>query len=261
MKKLAFALGSGGSRGVAHIGFLQAMQENGIKPDLITGSSMGAVVGSCYAAGISVEEMKEIVFELKALDILDISGNILKNQALFKSKKMRAKLGEHLGKKTFEELQIPFGCVAVDLVTGKTAEFTEKHVVADCVQASSSIPGVFRPVKIDSMTLVDGGVRNRLPIKLARKMGADVVVAVDVLGELRISDKPLNLITVVLRTVDIYDSQITEMKLKKCKPDLLIRPDMGDMSQYKVKNFDIAFDAGYKAGLENADKIKELTEN
>ena len=103
MKKLGFALGSGGSRGVAHIGFLQAMQENGIEPDCIAGSSMGSVVGACYAAGMSVEEMKNVVFELKALDILDISGNVLKNQALFKSKKMRAKLGEYLGEKTFEE--------------------------------------------------------------------------------------------------------------------------------------------------------------
>ena len=107
MKKLGFALGSGGSRGVAHIGFLQAMQENGIEPDCIAGSSMGSVVGACYAAGMSVEEMKNVVFELKALDILDISGNVLKNQALFKSKKMRAKLGEYLGEKTFEELNIP----------------------------------------------------------------------------------------------------------------------------------------------------------
>lgn len=258
MKKLGFALGSGGSRGVAHIGFLQAMQENGIKPDCIAGSSMGSVVGACYAAGMSVEEMKNVVFELKALDILDISGNVLKNQALFKSKKMRAKLGEYLGEKTFEELNIPYGCVSVDLVTGQTVEFTEKYAVADCVQASSSIPGVFRPVKLDGMVLVDGGVRNRLPVKLVKKMGAEAVVAVDVLGELRRADKPLNIITVILRTVDIYDSQITEMKLKKDKPDLLIRPDMGDMSQYKVKNFEVAFDAGYKAGMENADKIKEL---
>ncbi len=258
MKKLGFALGSGGSRGVAHIGFLQAMQENGIEPDCIAGSSMGSVVGACYAAGMSVEEMKNVVFELKALDILDISGNVLKNQALFKSKKMRAKLGEYLGEKTFEELNIPYGCVSVDLVTGQTVEFTEKYAVADCVQASSSIPGVFRPVKLDGMVLVDGGVRNRLPVKLVKKMGAEVVVAVDVLGELRRADKPLNIITVILRTVDIYDSQITEMKLKKDKPDLLIRPDMGDMSQYKVKNFEVAFDAGYKSGMENADKIKEL---
>ena len=258
MKKLGFALGSGGSRGVAHIGFLQAMHENGIEPDCIAGSPMGSVVGACYAAGMSVEEMKNVVFELKALDILDISGNVLKNQALFKSKKMRAKLGEYLGEKTFEELNIPYGCVSVDLVTGQTVEFTEKYAVADCVQASSSIPGVFRPVKLDGMVLVDGGVRNRLPVKLVKKMGADAVVAVDVLGELRRADKPLNIITVILRMVDIYDSQITEMKLKKDKPDLLIRPDMGDMSQYKVKNFEVAFDAGYKAGMENADKIKEL---
>ena len=261
MKKLGFALGSGGSRGVAHIGFLQAMEESGIRPDFISGSSMGSVVGSCYAAGMSVKEMKEAVFDLKALDILDLSGNVLKNQAIFKSKKMRAKLGEYLGEKTFEELKIPFSCVAVDLITGDKVVFDGKHVVADCVQASSSIPGIFKPLKTEGKLLVDGGLRERLPIDEVRALGADVVVAVDVLGELRCAERPFNLFTVITRMVDIYDAGMTELKLKEQKPDFLLRPDMGDMSQYKIKNLERAFDAGYTVGKENAEKIKKSLES
>ena len=260
MKKLGFALGSGGSRGVAHIGFLQAMEESGIKPDYISGSSMGSVVGACYASGMSAEEMKGVVFELKALDILDVSGNVLKNQALFKSKKMRAKLGDYLGETKFEELKIPFSCVAVDLITGEQVVFDKEYAVADCVQASSSIPGVFKPVKLGEYMLVDGGLRTRLPIDEVRAMGAEVVVAVDVLGELRRVEKPFSLFSVMFRTVDIYDTGMTNLKLKEQKPDLLLRPDMGDMSQYKIKNLDMAFDAGYAIGMENAEKIKALIE-
>lgn len=258
--KLGFALGSGGSRGVAHIGFLQAMEEIGVKPDFISGSSMGSVVGACYAAGMSVEEMKNAVFELKALDILDLSGNALRNQALFKSKKMRAQLDLYLGEKTFEDLKIPFSCVAVDLVDGEEAVFDKDRLVAECVQASSSIPGVFRPVKMDDKLLVDGGLRNRLPIAAVKKMGADKVVAVDVLGQLRRVEKPFNIFSVMFRMVDIYDTQITELKLKENPPDVLVVPDMGDMSQYKIKDLEKAFEAGYAAGMANADKIKALLE-
>ena len=261
MKKLGFALGSGGSRGVAHVGFLQAMEENGIKPDCISGSSMGAVVGACYASGMRAEEMKKAAFALKALDILDLSGNALKNQALFKSKNMRAKLGEYLGEKTFADLKIPFSCVSVDLNTGEEVVFDKEYAVADCVQASSSIPGVFKPVKLAGHVLADGGLKTRLPIDEVRALGAEVVVAVDVLGELRRAEKPFNLFTVLFRMADIYDAGITALKLKEQKPDLLIRPDMGDMSQYRIKELETAYNAGYAAGTEHADRIKELLES
>lgn len=257
-KKLGFALGAGGSRGIAHIGFLKAMEEEGIKPYCISGSSMGAVVGSCYCAGMTPDEMKEVAFSLKKLDLLDLSSNVLKNQALFKGKKMLGKIEEQLGDKKFEDLNIPYACMAVDLITGKEITLFKDYRVADCVAASASIPGVFKPVELDDMLLVDGGVRNRLPIKAARKLGAECIVTVDVLGSLREEDKPLNLVSVMFRTVDIYDSGVTELKLKKYKPDLLIRPEMGNISQYKFANYDISYQSGYDAGKENADKIREL---
>lgn len=260
-KKLGFALGAGGSRGIAHIGFLQAMEENGITPDFVAGSSMGSVVGGCYAAGMTPAEMKEAVFKLKKLDIMDLSANSIKNQAVFKSQKMHKKIEQYVGDKTFNDLEKPFACVAVDLYTGNAVTLDGDKNVAECIAASSSIPVVFKPVKIDNYLLVDGGLRDRLPIKIVKKMGADVVVAVDVLGSLREETKPFNIMTVLFRTIDIYDAGLTEMKLKRHKPDLLIRPEMGNISQYKFNRFQEAYDAGYTAGLENAEIIKKMIED
>ena len=118
-KKLGFALGAGGSRGVAHIGFLKAMEEEGIKPDFISGVSMGAVVGSCYAKGLTVERMTSIVKNLKASDIFDISLNPLGGASLMRSQKMRKKIKQYLGSTKFSELKTPFTCVATDVITGK----------------------------------------------------------------------------------------------------------------------------------------------
>lgn len=257
-KKLGFVLGAGGSRGVAHIGFLEAMEENGIKPDFISGSSMGSVVGGCYAAGMTPDEMKTAIFDLKKSDLLDLTVNPVRSQALFKSKKMHSKIEEYLGKKTFKDLKIPFSCVAVDLITGEPVYLDGDMPVAEAIAASSSIPGVFKPVKKDEKLLVDGGLRERLPVDLVRQMGAEAVVAVDVLGELRIEEKPYNLITVLFRTLDIYDSGVTELRLKKHKPDILIRPDMGNISQYKFNKFPVAYEAGYDSGIKYAEKIKKL---
>ena len=260
--KLGFALGSGGSRGVAHIGFLQAMEEIGVKPDFISGSSMGSVVGACYAAGMSVEEMKNAVFELKALDILDLSGNALRNQALFKSKKMRAQLDLYLGEKTFEDLKIPFSCVAVDLISGSPVTFTEGSVV-DAVLASSSMPTVCRPVEQDGMLLVDGGVLCRVPVRQVKDLGADAVVAVDVLGKVRPVEKVPNVISLIMRTYDVMDAAKTATQKRSARKycDLWLEPDMGDISQYRIRFDQSVYDAGYYCGMNNAEKIKNLLEN
>lgn len=263
MKKLGFALGAGGSRGVAHVGFLQAMEENGIKPDFISGSSMGSVVGSCYAAGMSAEEMKNEVFEIKKSDIIDLAVNPMRNQALLKSKKMRSILEKYLQDKKFADLKIPFCCVAVDLYTGKGVTLNGNRSVLDCVVASSSIPGIFKPVETeDGYLLVDGGLRNRLPVKEVRKMGAEVVVGIDVLGPLRDNtNKKFSCMSVFFRMIDIYDDNGASYKLKRDKPDVYISPDMGDVSQYKFNKFQESYDAGYAAGLQNVELIKKLIQD
>ncbi len=257
-KKLGFALGAGGARGIAHIGFLKAMHENGITPDFIAGSSMGSVVGACYASGMTPDEMYEEAKKLKAFELLDVSFNPLGGGALMRTKKMRKKLANYLGNKTFNELKIPFSAVSVDLITGKAYAFKGDKPVLDYVIASSAIPGVFQPIQKDGKMLVDGVVASRVPVKEVRKMGADVIVAVDVLGKVRELEKKYNMFSLLLRVFDVMDCELSEEKMKKLKPDLLLVPELGEMSQYKFKDIETAFEKGYELGLESVEKIKEL---
>ena len=257
-KKLGFALGAGGSRGVAHIGFIKAMEENGIKPDFISGCSMGSVVGSCYANGMTSDQMLEEVLGLKYIDILDVSFNPLGNGALLRAKKMRKKLEQYLGETRFNELKIPFVCVSSDLNTGKTILHSGNEKVLDGVVASSSIPGVFRAVEMEDKVLVDGGITCRVPIEQVKNMGAEVVVAVDVLGSVRPNEKKYNLFALLLRMIDVMDAKLASHKKINSPPDLYIEPDLGNMSQYRFKGLKEAYEKGYQTGLSFVPEIKKL---
>ena len=257
-KKLGFALGAGGSRGVAHIGFLKAMEEEGIVPDFISGTSMGSVVGSCYASGMTPDQMKDAVIKLKLSDIFDLSLNPVGSGALLRSQKLQKKLKQFLGNKTFNDLKIPFRCVATDLLSGKAIILSGDKKVVNCVAASSTIPSVFKPIQMDDMLLVDGGVTCRVPIRTVREMGADVVVGIDVLGKVRPNDRKFNLISLLFRMFDICDCELVKYKTEKQNPDLFIEPDLGNMVQFKFKEIPWAIERGYETGKEYAPKIKEL---
>ena len=258
-KKIGFALGAGGSRGVAHVGFLKAMEEAGIKPDFIAGTSMGSIVGACYAKGYTPEYIMQEISTLSLVDIIDISFPAFLSGALLRAQKMRNKLSEYIEEDlTFSQLKIPFRCVAVDLVSGNPVVFKDKDKVCEAIVASSTIPGVFKPVVKDDMWLVDGGVKCRIPIDEVKEMGADVVVAVDVLGKIRPTDKRFNVFSLMLRTYDIMDDEITNRKLKEQSPDVLITPDLGDMDLFRFKDIDMAYEKGYQAGKENVEIIRKL---
>ena len=258
-KKLGFALGAGGSRGVAHIGFIKAMEEANIKADFVAGTSMGSVVGACYSAGYSADFMKSEIDALTMSDIFDLSFNPIGAGALLKANKMRKKISSYVEEKpTFDKLDIPFSCVAVDLNQGKLKIFSGKEDVAEGVVASSTIPGIFKPYAKDDMLLVDGGVMCRVPVQQVRDMGAEVVVAVDVLGDVRPQTKRYNLVTLLLRTFDVMDAELTKHKFAEEIPDLSLCPDLGDMIQYKFKDMQMAYDKGYEIGKKNVRKIKKL---
>ncbi len=258
-KKLCFVLGAGGARGIAHIGFLQAMEENGIRPDSIVGCSMGSVVGACYSIGIPPKELKKIADELKSKDIIDINLQIFSKKSLLRSVKMRNKITKLLENKSFEDTKIPFMCVAVDLVSGKSVGLKDGSLV-DAVCASSAIPTIFRPIEKDGMDLVDGGILERVPTKYAKEFNPDVIIAVDVLGKLQKYTETKNVLGHFLRTLDVVDSHNTLNYLNKNKPDLLIYPELEDMSQYKVERLDFAYEEGYKSGIKALPKIKKLLE-
>ena len=258
-KKLCFVLGAGGARGVAHIGFLQAMEESGIKPDCIVGCSMGSVVGAAYAKGISPKEMRSIAESLTSKSIIDVSPSFFNKKSILSSVKMQKRIKEILGDTEFKDLNIPFECIAVDVHKGNVVTFREGRV-EEAVRASSAIPSVFRPVVIDDMELVDGAILRRVPVENAKHFKADVVVAVDVLGDYRPHEVSKNIIEQTLRVIDLADSYHTKKYLKEHKPDLLIKPNLGDMSQYKVERISFAYGQGYHSGLKYAERIKALLE-
>lgn len=259
-KKIGLALGSGGSRGVAHLGVIKALEEENIRPDYITGCSMGAVVGAGYARGLSVDEMYSMVMDVKAINLIDISAVPITRLALLKGNKMQKLLLSKIGKVDFKELKIPFRCVASDLYSGRLVTLS-KGDVSEAVRASSSIPTVFQPVKTYGMMLVDGGVLCRVPTEQVREMGADVVIAVDVLDNTKESVTEVkNIVAMVVRIFDMMDYNGTTMKKKLTANDneVWVVPEMKGLSQYAVKDFDKAFEEGYKTAKEMMPQIKEL---
>ena len=255
-KKLGFALGSGGSRGVAHIGFLQAMEEAGIKPDYISGCSMGSIVGAAYASGMTPEAMRKAACSLRLFDLVDVTP---KPGGLMDTRKMRKLLERYIGDVTFEELKIPFTCIAVDMLSQKLVQFQTGKVV-DAIVASSSIPTIFKPTEMDGMRLIDGGVLTRVPVDEVKKMGADKVVAVDVLANMVCREKCPNAIVVLTEVVDIMDNYRTERYKKEHqkKYNLWLEPELGRMSQYSFKKLEFAYEQGYKLGCEYAQQIKDM---
>ncbi len=262
-KKLGLALGSGGARGVSHVGFLQALHEEEIRADFVSGSSMGAIVGACYCAGIPMSEVKERTLDLKLNKIASLNVNPIRANGLFKLNRAKKLIESYLGEnRTFDTLPTPFCCVATDIVKGRTVALKE-GVVLDAILASSAIPGVFSPQEMGDMLLVDGGVLERVPVKEVKAMGAEVIVAVDVLGDLPAQKpRPNNLIASILRYVDVIDTHITHSHRRSHKKsfDLWLEPELGDMDQYQIKNLDFAYKKGYELGKANADKIRALIE-
>lgn len=258
MKSLGLALGSGGSRGIAHIGFLQALEEAEIHPDFISGCSMGSVVGAAYAAGVSPQDMRRAACSLRFFDLFDVTR---KPGGVLDTRKIRKLLERYIGDKEFFELKIPFSCVAVDMIRQEVVEFSSGKVL-DAVVASSSIPSVFKPTEMDGMRLVDGGVLRRVPVEEVKRMGADVVVAVDVLGKRVCKDRCPNPVGMLLEVVDVMDNvrTLAYRKSMRKKYDLWLEPELGDMSQYSFKGLDFAYEQGYELGKKYVKRIRDLLE-
>src|SRR5574344_724841 len=174
--KIGLVLGSGSARGWAHLGVLKALQEAGVRPDIVCGSSVGALIAAVYAAK-EIDRFTDWVLALdrrKIFQFMDFrwSGGMLKGDRLMKS------MQHYFGRTTIEECQLPFAAVSTDLYTGAEV-WLRRGPVVDAVRASIALPGLFTPVATQGRWLVDGGLVNPVPVSVARALGADVVIAVD----------------------------------------------------------------------------------
>lgn len=182
MKKLALVLGGGAAKGYAHIGVIKVLEKHGIKPDLIVGTSMGALVGAMYATGKEIPYMEELVSKFNSIGNFSLISTLFKGNILNTSK-IKKIFNQEFGNIKQQETPIKFVCVATDMKTGEPKNF-EEGSLKENVMASISIPGIFPSVKIDENIYCDGGVVNNLAEDVARQiMPEAVIVSVDVIGE------------------------------------------------------------------------------
>ena len=175
--KIGLALGSGGSRGLAHIGVIKALEENNIPIDFIAGTSIGAMAGGFYAVGLGVKKMEDIALETNWRRMFSLVDPRLK-QGLITGEKVKTFIEGYVDGKRIEDCKIPFVAVATDLKTGEIVVLN-KGEMAQAIRASISVPLVFKPVEIDGRMLADGGLSAPVPVEIVRAMGADIVIAVN----------------------------------------------------------------------------------
>ena len=214
---VGLALGSGSARGWAHFGVLHALREAGVSPDIICGTSIGSLVGATYAAG-EMDEFESWVLGLgkrKVFGFMDfnLGGGLLKGEKIIDFWR------ENFVQETMEELGAPFGCVATDLQTGAEV-WLRKGSIAEAVRASIALPGLFTPVMREGRLLVDGGLVNPVPVSLARAMGADIVIGVDLNADImRKHMKPVDTSETELK-IHTREVKVTELHLEGEEPPM-----------------------------------------
>ncbi|MBI3292545.1 MAG: patatin-like phospholipase family protein [Elusimicrobia bacterium] len=228
--KIGLVLGGGGARGLAHIGVLKVFQEEGIPVDLVVGTSVGALIGALYSAGVPLWKIEALAQDIGWQHLTDYSRTslvrLLVAQRLLSSERMEQYIARTIGEKRFDELMIPFACVAADLKTGEKIIFREGPV-APAVRASATIPGVFEPVEYRHRFLVDGGIVDNLPTDVAALLGADIIVVAAVQGDFT-QNQPATVLEVIHQAISIQGEQIVRQKLQQA--DLVIRPQVGSIN-------------------------------
>ncbi len=248
--KVALALGGGAARGFAHIGVIKALEAQGIIPDIIVGTSAGSVVGALYAAGYNGFELQQLSMQMDESQVSDWS---MPNRGMIKGEALQVFINNAVKNRTLEKMNKVFAVVATDLNSGEMIVFRTGNT-GMAVRASSSVPGIFQPVSINGHEYVDGGLVSPVPVRVARSLGADFVIAVD------ISDKPINnktesSIEVMLQTFNIMGQSISRGELPEA--DIVIRPVTPGISSTDFKDRHMAVLQGEKAVAAILPELKE----
>jgi len=222
--KIGIALGGGFARGLAHIGVLKVLEEEGIPIDFIAGTSVGALIGAAYASGISIKELEEVASLVR---FKDFSRWTFSRFGLFSNDKMTVFLRKILRCKTFEELKIPLAIAATDIITGEAAIFTKGDLV-DPVRASCAYPGMFQPVKIDGRLLVDGLLAHSVPAMPLRDMGAERVISVSLSAHWVKPGGPRHVFDVIGQCFSIAQERMCGPW--KAASDIILEPEVGEFA-------------------------------
>jgi NTE family protein len=242
--RIGLALGGGAARGFAHIGVIKALEAQGIYPDVVVGTSAGSVVGALYAAGNSAAALQKMAYEMDEAAISDWAMPLFgKSSGVLKGEALQAYVNKAVQNRPMEKLKIPFGAVAADLKNGQPILF-QRGNTGIAVRASSAVPGVFQPVVIGSHTYVDGGLVAPVPVRFAREMGADFIIAVNISTQTD-AQAATSSLEVIMQTFSIMGQRINQYELKDA--DIVIQPPLGRMAGNDFGNRSKAILAGERA--------------
>ncbi len=249
--KIGLALGGGAARGFAHIGVIQVLEENGIKPDLVVGTSAGSLVAALYASGKSGAELARLAETMDEGAITDWSFPL---RGLIRGEALARYVRAQTGGKTIEQMAIPLGIVATQLADGQGVMFRQGDL-GQAVRASSAVPAVFQPVEISGKLFVDGGLVAPVPVRYARQMGAEAIIAIDISSppNPQVRTDPFSLL---MQTVAIMGRSINSLELRDA--ELVLRPELNGVASSDFTARKQAIAAGRAAALAALPRIKAV---
>lgn len=243
--RIGLALGGGAARGFAHVGVIQVLEEAGIRPVLVSGTSAGSLVAAIYASGKSGKQLQQVAETMEEATFADWTLPLF-NRGMLRGDALARYVNTQVGSRLIEDLPMPLGIVATDLNSGQSMLF-QRGDTGTAVRASSSVPAVFQPVRISGRDYVDGGLVSPVPVRAARQMGAELVIAVD------ISSAPENnqaggTLDVLLQTFSIMSKSINYFELKEA--DVVVRPALAGISSADFGARKRSIEAGRQAMLQ-----------
>ncbi|MEJ7137089.1 patatin-like phospholipase family protein [Amphibiibacter pelophylacis] len=239
---IGLALGGGAARGFAHIGVLQVLQENGIKPDLVAGTSAGSLVAALYASGMDARKLEQVALKMDESALTDWSFPL---RGLLRGDALGDFVRKETGGLTIQDMRVPLGIVATNVRTGDPILF-RRGDTATAVRASSAVPAIFSPVTISGQEYVDGGLTSPVPVQFAQKMGATFVIAVDISSPPN-PDTRTDPFSLLLQTTSIMTKSINRWELAAA--DVTLRPAIDTLSSVDFGARAQAIAAGRKAAL------------
>ncbi|MCW3480797.1 patatin-like phospholipase family protein [Neisseriaceae bacterium JH1-16] len=249
--KIALALGGGAAKGFAHIGVIKVLENAGIKADIVTGTSAGALVGSLYASGLNGFQLQQKATQLDETNLADLS---LSSDGVIKGEALADYVNRQVGNRPIEKLARPFAAVATDFDSGTRMVFRTGNT-GQAVRASASIPNVFQPVAIAGHRYVDGGLTSPVPVSAAREMGANFVIAVDISARPRAGSGG-GFLSILDQSLNIMSVPMLQQELKQA--DVIIRPQVQHIGTTGFAQRNQAILEGEKAAAQAVPIIKKL---
>lgn len=255
-KKVALVLGGGASKGFAHVGVLKVLEQNGIIPDIIVGTSMGSVIGGIYACGMTLPEMEKQCLSVKIKDFADVNIFSIIKQGMVTGKKLIKYIEKLSNNALIENANIKFACVSCDIKTGKEYVFKDGKL-STAVRASSAVPALFAPLKHKGMLLVDGGVVNNIPSNVAKQMGADYIISVDCVGNNYLMPKIKTFLDIMMASFNILQHEYEKVKRNCANSKIVIKNEKYGFVELKPECVKEIIGMGERATKKKIAKIKK----